>query len=139
MAISVRRVKKLSIARVKSRDLQTLRSDSMKINELIKLLQQLDPDKEVRISLRDNYRPKGTREIITVDALIDQDTNKLGFYAIDVNISNELKKNSSLLETKEKKNINKKAKATMPGFFIYINRFLFHGSVDDEPPSPKNP
>lgn len=61
----------------------------MKVNELITLLQQLDPEKEVRVSIRENYRPRGTKEITTVDALIDQDTNTLGFYAIDVDISNE--------------------------------------------------
>lgn len=57
----------------------------MKVKELIKQLQELDQETEVRISLRNGFRPTGTRPVKSLEPIIDQDTNKLGFYAIDVN------------------------------------------------------
>ncbi|MBS4202462.1 hypothetical protein KHA93_22935 [Bacillus sp. FJAT-49732] len=57
----------------------------MKVKELIEQLQKLDQETEVLISLRKGLRPSGTKPITSLEPVIDQDTNKLGFYAIDVN------------------------------------------------------
>ncbi len=56
----------------------------MKVKELIERLQGIDQETEVRISLRKGWRPIGTKPINSLEPVIDQDTNRLGFYAIDV-------------------------------------------------------
>jgi hypothetical protein len=61
----------------------------MKVKELMKRLQELDPETEIRISLRKGWRPHSTKSIEKVDTIIDQDTNRIGFYAIDVDMGLE--------------------------------------------------
>lgn len=61
----------------------------MKVKELIKELQGLDPETEIRISLRKGWRPQFTKTIEKIDAVVDQNTNRLGFYSIDVEMDLE--------------------------------------------------
>lgn len=61
----------------------------MKIKELIQQLQELDENIEIRISLRKGWRPYMTKSISRIDKVIDQDTNRIGFYAIDINTESE--------------------------------------------------
>ena len=56
----------------------------MKVDELIHELKKLDQDTEIVISLRKKWRPYATKSIEKIDKVIDQDTNKLGYYAIDI-------------------------------------------------------
>jgi len=58
----------------------------VKVKELIEELQELDPNAEVRITLRKGWRPINTKPIPKLEPVFDQDTNRLGFYAIDVEI-----------------------------------------------------
>lgn len=61
----------------------------MKVKELLEQLQGLDQETEVRISLRKGFRPIGTKPIKSLEPVFDQDTNRLGFYVIDVNTKYE--------------------------------------------------
>lgn len=56
----------------------------MKVNELIQELKKLDQDTEIVISLRKKWRPYAIKSIEKIDEVIDQDKNKLGYYAIDI-------------------------------------------------------
>ncbi|MGN7942268.1 hypothetical protein ACTJJ9_20670 [Metabacillus sp. 22489] len=73
----------------------------MKVKALIEQLQKLDQETEVRISLRKGLRPIGTKPIKSLEPVIDQDTNRLGFYAIDVNteFGTEEESKSSAIES----------------------------------------
>lgn len=57
----------------------------MKVKDLIEQLQKLNQETEVCISLRKGYRPIGTKPIQSLEPVINQDTNQLNFYTIDVN------------------------------------------------------
>jgi hypothetical protein len=59
----------------------------VKVKELIEELKELDPNAEARISLRKGWRPIGTKPMPKLEPAINQDTNRLGFYAIDVDIT----------------------------------------------------
>ncbi|MDQ0225782.1 hypothetical protein CHH83_18360 [Bacillus sp. 7586-K] len=73
----------------------------MKVKALIEQLQKLDQETEVRISLRKGLRPIGTKPIKSLEPVIDQDTNRLGFYVIDVNteFGTEEESKSSAIES----------------------------------------
>jgi len=73
----------------------------MKVKALIEQLQKLDQETEVCISLRKGFRPIGTKPIKSLEPVIDQDTNLLGFYAIDVNteFGTEEESKSSAIES----------------------------------------
>lgn len=60
----------------------------MKVKELLKQLNELDQEAEIRVSLREGWRPKGTKSIKAVDMVIDQDTN-IGFYCMDIDLKQE--------------------------------------------------
>lgn len=64
-------------------------SDSMNVKELIEQLQKLDQEIEIRICLRNGWRPITTKPIPKLDKVIDQDTNQLGYYGFDVDTSIE--------------------------------------------------
>lgn len=57
----------------------------MLVKDLIQALQELDQEKEIRISLRDGWRPIGTKPVEMIDYTVDMDTNKVS-YSIDVDI-----------------------------------------------------
>lgn len=81
---------------------------SVKVKELVKRLQQLDQETEIRISLRKGWRPHSTKTIQTIDHVINQNTNRLGFYAIDVDIKLpkgfEILKENILVQENDKNN-----------------------------------
>lgn len=56
----------------------------MKVKELIEELQRLDQETEIRISLRNGWRPITTKPIPKLDKVFDQDDNCLSFYSFDV-------------------------------------------------------
>lgn len=79
----------------------------MKVKELIKELQGLDPETEIRISLRKGWRPQSTKSIEKIDVIVDQDTNRVGFYAIEVDMELEYPVGEEKLIIPEGKNNEK--------------------------------
>ncbi|WP_421663554.1 hypothetical protein [Lysinibacillus telephonicus] len=57
----------------------------MLVKNLIQALQELDQEKEIRISLRNGWRPTGTKSVEMIDYAVDMDTNKVSYF-IDVDI-----------------------------------------------------
>lgn len=71
----------------------------MKVKELIKELQELNQETEICILLRKKYRPLGSKPITYIHPYIDQDTNRLSTYAIDVDIEFEYSEEENKKET----------------------------------------
>ncbi len=58
----------------------------MKVKELIKQLQSLEPESEVFVSVRKGYRPISVlKQINGIEEILEQDTNRINYY-IDVDI-----------------------------------------------------
>lgn len=58
----------------------------MKIKELIEQLETFNPESEIRLSLRKGMKPYGTKPLGKIEPVFDQDSNRLAFYSVDVNI-----------------------------------------------------
>lgn len=83
----------------------------MKVKELIKQLKELDQEAEIRVSLREGWRPKDTKSIKEIDVVIDQDTN-IGFYCIDINVELDYEKEQKKILIDSHKNIISKDKSS---------------------------